>query len=89
MFSKERWPEGKKQQLIPHYYGPLSTYAEWHALGIGFYHGFSEDKAIPRQRMRNNNDLVNEPHMAKIGFPLGVAAKYGLVVAAAKYLSVF
>lgn len=84
MFSRERWKEGKSQQLIPHYYGLLSTYAEWHSLGIGFYHGFSEHKQIPTSVFGSNSDVSKEPHMAKIGFPLGVAAKYGLIVAASR-----
>jgi len=72
-------------QIIPGYKGPLSTYKEWHALGIGFYHGFSEDKEIPRQVMDGNPDVSYEPHMAKIGFPIGVATKYGLIIVAFKY----
>lgn len=72
-------------QIIPPYKGPLSSYAEWHALAIGFYHGFSEDKAIPLQVMDGNPDVSSEPHMAKYGFPLGVMTKYALVVLAFKY----
>jgi len=87
MLSRERWPEGRKQQLIPYYYGPLSTYAEWHSLGIGFYHGFSEHKQIPSSVFGSNSDVAKEPHMAKIGFPLGVAAKYALIVLAYKYVA--
>jgi len=72
-------------QIIPGYKGPLSTYKEWHSLGVGFYHGFSEDKEIPRRVMHGNTDVSYEPHMAKIGFPIGVAMKYGLIVAGFKY----
>lgn len=72
-------------QIIPGYKGPLSTYAEWHSLGIGFYHGFSEDKEIPTRVFGSNSDVAKEPHMAKIGFPLGVLAKYALIIIAFKY----
>jgi len=75
----------EKGQIIPGYKGPLSTYAEWHALGIGFYHGVSEDKEIPRRVMHGNTDVDYEPHYAKLGFPIGVAMKYALVVASFKY----
>jgi len=71
-------------QIIPGYKGLLSTYAEWHALGIGFYHGFSEDKEIPKQVMSGNADVKYEPHMAKIGFPIGVVTKYVVLIALAK-----
>lgn len=79
LFGKE---EG---QIIAPYKGPLSSYAEWHALAIGFYHGFSEDKQIPTKVFGSNSDVSKEPHMAKVGFPLGVVAKYGLIIAAFKY----
>jgi len=72
-------------QILPPYKGPLSSYPEWHALAIGFYHGFSEDKEIPRQVMDGNPDVKSESHMAKYGFPLGVMAKYALVILAFKY----
>ena len=72
-------------QIVPGYKGLLSTYAEWHAFGIGFYHGFSENKKIPAKVFGSNSDVSKEPHMAKIGFPIGVAAKYALVIAAFKY----
>lgn len=85
LFTRERWSEGKKKQLIPYYRGPLSTIPEWHALGIGFYHGFSEDGTIPRKVFLDNQDVKYEPHMAKIGFPIGVAVKYALVGLAFKY----
>jgi len=82
---RERWPEGRKQQLIPYYKGLLSTYAEWHALGIGVYHGVSEDKQIPTKIFKSNSDVSKEPHMAKTGFVLGVAAKYLAVGLGFKY----
>ena len=66
-------------QIIPGYKGLLSTYAEWHALAIGFYHGVSEDKQIPSRVFASNSDVSKEPHMAKIGFPLGVLFKWYLI----------
>jgi len=71
-------------QIVPGYKGPLSTYSEWHALAIGFYHGFSEDKEIPKQVMSGNADVKYEPHMAKIGFPIGVVTKYVVLIGLAK-----
>lgn len=75
----------EKGQILPPYKGPLSSYPEWHALAIGFYHGFSEHKQIPQRVFGSNSDVAKEPHMAKIGFPVGVLAKYGLVILAFKY----
>jgi len=74
MISRKRWKEDG--QIIPHYIGPLSSFPEWHSLAIGFYHGFSEDRRIPREVMMSNSDVSKEPHMAKYGFPLGVISKY-------------
>lgn len=83
MISRKRWEEDG--QILPHYIGPLSSFPEWHSLGIGFYHGFSEDKKIPRKVVMSNSDVSKEPHMAKIGFPIGVASKYGLLLGAGMY----
>jgi len=74
MFSRERWKE--EGQIVPYYFGPLSSFPEWHSLAIGYYHGFSENKKIPRAVMLSNGDVSKEPHMAKYGFPLGAMTKY-------------
>jgi len=79
LFGKE---EG---QIVAPYKGPLSSYAEWHSLGIGFYHGVSEDKQIPTKVLQSNSDVSKEPHYAKTGFVFGVAAKYLAVGLAFKY----
>jgi len=74
MFSRERWKEDG--QIVPYYIGPLSSFPEWHSLAIGYYHGFSENKKIPRAVMLSNGDVSKEPHMAKYAFPLGAITKY-------------
>lgn len=76
LFTRDPYPEGKEEQVFKHYKGPLSTYSEWHSLGIGYYHGVSEDKEIPRQVLIGNPDVKHEPHFAKIGFVLGVVSKW-------------
>lgn len=93
----------KAQELITGYRGPLSSYAEWHAFGTGFYYGARTNfSRVPKDlwnedSTRYNPDVVKEPQYAYAGFELGdtyrrhrrkVQAGVGiLLTAAVSYLS--
>lgn len=83
LFGKE------KGQIVAPYKGPLSSYAEWHAMVIGAYHSLDpKSEGIPKElsdpdSYRYNADVDKEIHMAKYGYIGTEYLKYfalGLVV---------
>lgn len=72
-------------QIIAPYKGPLSSYAEWHAVATGYKHGLSELVG------RNKNDDVElptkdarkEPHMYDLGYSLGTLTRWTFFLALA------
>jgi len=72
-------------QIIPPYKGPLSSYAEWHAMVIGAYHSLNpRSEGIPKDlsnpdSFRYNPDVDKEPHMAKYGYIATEYLKYGVI----------
>lgn len=62
------------------YNGPLSTYAEWHALSHGLYHGLVSLRPTPTA-YPDNKDVDKEPHYFKIGFVVSTLGQAAFILA--------
>jgi hypothetical protein len=62
------------------YNGPLSTYAEWHSLAHGLYHGLVSLRPTPNA-YPDNTDVNKEPHYYKIGFVLSTLGQAVFILA--------
>jgi len=66
------------EESLP-YNGPLSTFAEWHALAHGLYHGLISLRPSPND-YPDNKDVDKEPHMYKIGFVFSTLAQGAFIL---------